>query len=219
MEVIMNKILTFIVTLFFIFPVIGFSENNTTINERKLAPFNTVPLPNDTQLSPSIREALKQNPPINVFRMLANVPQSFAPFMALAKSLLVQGKFNPRVREIATMRVAYLTHSKYEWHQHAFLAKANGVTEKELTIIRSENPVHNLDEEGNFVCQVTDELTRKSELTDKTFKQVYGRYGVEKGSELVLVISYFNMLARFLNGTRVQIEATNPLEGHASPVN
>jgi 4-carboxymuconolactone decarboxylase len=209
--------------LFFLFGLLCINVSGvfakTTGNTEKLAGFDTVPLPMDAQLPLSIQETLKQNPPINVFRMLANVPPSFPPFMALAKSLLSQGKFNPRLREIATMRVAYLTHAKYEWHQHSFLAKANGVTEKELVIIGSENPVRKLDEEANFVCKVADELTQTATISDATFKQLYGRYGVENGSELVLVISYFNMLSRFLNATRVQIEATNPLEGHASPVN
>lgn len=213
----MKKFFVLFLTLSFIMPLLTLADD--IANPEKMASFNTVPLPSDSKLPPSIQTILKQNPPINVFRMLANVPQSFPSFMALAKSLLSEGKFNPRLREIATMRVAYLTHADYEWHQHSFLAKANGVTEKELQVIRTENPVHSLGEEANFVCKVADELTQTATLTDKTFKQLYGRYDVEKGTELILGISYFNMLSRFLNATRVTVEATNPLAGHASPVN
>ncbi len=183
------------------------------------ASFNTVPLPADDQLPPAIQQKLKQLPPINVFRMVANVPQTFIPFVDMATSLLKDGKFNPKLREMAILRVAYLTNAPYEWHQHSFIAKANGVTEQEMNIIRTENPVHSLNEEENFICNVTDELTKNANLTDATFKKLYGRYDTERATEIIYDISFFNMLSRFLNGTRVQIEPTNPLAGHTSPVN
>jgi hypothetical protein len=30
-------------------------------------------------------------------------------------------------------------------------------------------------------------------------------------------VSFMNMLGRYINATRVQIEASDPLEGHSSP--
>ena len=175
------------------------------------------PLPTDAELSPDIQAALKQLPALNVFRMVTIVPQAFKPFISMAKALLTEGKFDSKLRETAILRVAYLTHASYEWHQHAFIAQTVGVTDKEMNIIRTQNPVRGLSEEGNFVCQVADELTKNATLSDKTFKELYERYDREKATELVFDISFFNMLSRMLNATRVQIEPTNPLQGHASP--
>lgn len=194
-------------------------QADSKMNNNKLADFNTAPMPTDAQLTPAMQAELKQLPPLNVFRMMTNVPQSFGPFIQMVKSLINHGTLNPRLREIAILRTAYLTHAPYEWHQHVFIAKANGVTDKEIAALNKENPVHSLDEEANFVCKVTDELTKNVNLSDKTFKQLYGRYDNHKASELILAISFYNMVSRFLNGTRVQIEKTNPLEGHASPLN
>jgi alkylhydroperoxidase family enzyme len=64
--------------------------------------------------------------------MVTIVPQTFEPFINMVKSLLVEGKFNPKLRETAILRVAYLTHASYEWHQHSFIAKANGAPRMKL---------------------------------------------------------------------------------------
>jgi len=180
--------------------------------------FSSVPLPKKEQLPPAIRATLDQLPSLDIFLMLANVPASFHPYLQLVKSLYNDGKLNPRLRQLAILRQAHLLQSQYEWHQQVFLSKANGVKDQEIKAIKSENPVVSLGEEENFICQVSDELTLKAQLTDATFKELYERYSVEVGTELILCISYANMLGRFINATRIQIEKTNPLEGLSSPM-
>ena len=165
--------------------------------------FQSIPLPKDEQLPESIRKTLAQLPALNVFRMLGNIPNSFHPYVQLAKSLLGEGKFNPRLRQIAILRQAHLLQSRYEWHQHVFLSRANGVTDQEMKIIKGENPVKSLGEEENFMCQVSDEITLHAKLTDTTFEQLFKHYSIELGSELILCLSYVNMLGRFINCTRV----------------
>lgn len=177
----------------------------------------SVPLPKDEQLLESIRKTLSQLPALNVFRMLGNIPKSFHPYVELARSLLGEGKFNRRLRQIAILRQAHLLKSDYEWHQHVFLSKANGVTDKEIEVIRSENPVTSLGKEEIFLCKVSEEITLNARLSDATFDELFKRYSIELGSELILCLCYVNMLGRFINCTRVQIEPTNPLEGRGSP--
>jgi alkylhydroperoxidase family enzyme len=181
--------------------------------------FKSIPLPKNEELPESVQKTLNNLPALNVFRMLANIPHSFHPYIQLAKSLLGEGKFNPRLRQIAILRQAHLLHSFYEWHQHVFLSRANGVKDHEMEILRSENPVKSLGEEENFLCRISDEITLNGNLTDETFQQLFKRYSVPLGSELILCLSYVNMLGRFINCTRVQIEDTNPLEGRTSPTN
>lgn len=181
--------------------------------------FNSIPLPKDEQLPESIKKTLAHLPALNVFRMLANVPNCFQPYVQLAKSLLGEGKFNFRLRQIAVLRQAHLLQSRYEWHQHVFLSRANGVKDSEMEKIKTENPVKSLGEEENFLCRVSDEITLQARLTDATFAELFKRYSIELGTELILCLCYVNMLGRFINCTRVQIEDTNPLEGRSSPTN
>ncbi len=167
-----------------------------------------IPLPTDDQLPADIRETLGNLPPVNIFRMLANAPASFDGFLHLAGSILMQSEFDARKREIAILRVAHVTGSSYEWTQHVRLAQMIGVTQEEIDRIGADGPVQGLDAEGSLLCRVADEISRDIRLSDDALDAILTRYGVRQATELILCCSYFNMLSRFLESTRVEIEST-----------
>ncbi|MBW2060704.1 MAG: carboxymuconolactone decarboxylase family protein [Deltaproteobacteria bacterium] len=165
-----------------------------------------LPLPKDDDLPSDIRETLSTLPPLNVFRMTANAPASFKGFLELATSILLRSEFDVRKREIAVLRVAHVTRSNYVWTQHVRVAKTAGVTEDEITMIAKEDPVVSLDAEGNLLCRVADEISRDIRLSDEALAQILDSYGVRGAAELILCLSYFNMLSRFVESTRVELE-------------
>ena len=167
-----------------------------------------IPLPENDQLSAEIRETLAKLPPLNVFRMVANAPASFRGFLELATSILTKSEFDVRKREIAVLRVAHVTHSNYEWIQHVAVARRAGVRDEEMAVIAAEDPVRSLTEEDNLLCRVADEISREVRLSDEALEQIVDRYGVRQATELILCVSYFNMLSRFLESTRVALEQT-----------
>ncbi|MBL7176917.1 MAG: carboxymuconolactone decarboxylase family protein [Desulfobacteraceae bacterium] len=164
-----------------------------------------IPLPKDADLPKDIQERLSSFP-MNVSRMIANAPASFAGFMELASSILFKSEFDPRKREIAVLRVAHVTRADYEWTHHVTVAKRTGITDEEINKIASENPVSSLDEEGNLLCRVADEISLDVRLSDDALTQILDRYGIRGATELILCCSYFNMLSRFLESTRVELE-------------
>lgn len=170
-----------------------------------------IPLPDDKSLSPEAREILASVPPLNVFRMFANAPASFKSINDFARSILLESEFDPRKREIAVLRVAHVTHSHYEWTQHVTVAKMTGVTDDEIDAIAQEDPVTSLDDESNLLCRVADEISRDVRLSDEALSWILDRYGVRGATELILCVSYFNMISRFLESTRVELETGNVL--------
>lgn len=165
-----------------------------------------IPLPENDRLPDEIREALAKLPPLNVFRMVANAPASFRGFLELAMSILTKSEFDPRKREIAVLRVAHVTRSHYEWTQHVAVARRTGVRDEEIAAIAAENPVRSLGEEDNLLCRVADEISLEVRLSDEALQRIVDRYGVRQATELILCVSYFNMLSRFLESTRVALE-------------
>jgi alkylhydroperoxidase family enzyme len=176
-----------------------------------------VPLPDDSQLSPDIVATLRRLPPLNVFRMMANAPASFQPLIDFATSILLRSEFDRRKREIAVLRVAHVTRSTYEWTQHVAVAKSVGVIDDEIAKIAIDAPVSALDEEGNLMCRVADEISRDVRLSDEALAELLNRYGVRQTVELILCCSYFNMLSRFLESTRVELEAQPVLGAPTRP--
>ena len=170
-----------------------------------------IPLPDDADLDAESLEILAKLPPLNVFRMMANAPASFRSLIEFAFSLLVTSEFDARKREIAILRVAHVTRASYEWFQHVIVAKRVGVTDQEIEKIGVDGPVVGLDEEGNLLCRVADEISNEVRLGDDALQQILDRYGTRQATELILCISYFNMLSRFLESTRVELEEESPL--------
>jgi hypothetical protein len=159
-----------------------------------------VPLPADADLAPEIQSTLKKFPPLNVFRMMANAPASFQPFIDLAFSILAFSEFDKKKRN-----------SHYEWTQHVRVAKSLGMDDEAISKIRCDGPVKALDEEGNLLCRVADEMTRDVRLSDDALEQILARYGTRQATELIICCAYFNMLSRFLESTRVELEPKPPI--------
>jgi AhpD family alkylhydroperoxidase len=124
-------------------------------------------------------------------------------------SLLFQTEFDARKREIAILRVAHVTRSRYEWHQHVTIARRVGVTDEEIAKIAVDGPVRGLDEEGNLLCRVADEISRDVRLSDEALSAILERYGRRQAVELILVCGHFNMVSRILESTRVEVRRTS----------
>ena len=172
-----------------------------------------MPMPGDDELTPEIRERLAELPPLNVFRMMARTPASFQPFLDIAFSVLFGADFDPRKREIAVLRVAHMTGSNYEWVQHVNVAKQAGLTDDEIKVIGAEGTVTGLSEEGNLLCRVADEISRDVRLSDGALARIIELYGAQQAAELILCCSYFNMLSRVLESTRVPLEDSPVVTG------
>jgi 4-carboxymuconolactone decarboxylase len=168
-----------------------------------------IPLPTDDELAPEDRELLRKVPPLNVFRMVAGTRRGLRPFLQLGGAVL-SSSLDPRRREIAVLRVAHATGAGYERAQHERLARNAGVTDQEINAIATEEPVSSLDEEANLICRVADEMSREVRLSDDALEQIIDRYGPREAAEVILLVSYYNMVSRFLESTRVELEEEPP---------
>jgi alkylhydroperoxidase family enzyme len=173
-----------------------------------------IPLPADEELPQEIRDALATLPPLNVFRMVAALPESFRPFLQLGGSLLGDEAMDARIREIAILRVAHVTRASYEWAQHEQLGRNVGVTDAEIEAIRGDDDVDRaLGPEEALACRVADEISRDVRLSDAALDLLLDRYGTHGACSLILCVSYYNMVSRFLESTRVPIESEAFLSG------
>jgi 4-carboxymuconolactone decarboxylase len=164
-----------------------------------------LPLPADEDLPEEIREVLGGLPPLNVFRAVAAVPKSFRPFLQLGGSLLGGPEIDAKNREIAILGVAKETGAGYEWAQHEQLARNVGVSEAEIEAIQAQDPA-GLDADGALAFRAATEISRDVRISDDALAALVARWGEAGAAELILCISYYNMVSRFLESARVEIE-------------
>ena len=165
-----------------------------------------IPFPKDVDLDSGTKEILSLLPPLNLFRMLGNAPASIKEFLDMGGSILMRSEFDARKREIAILRVAHANKAPYVWHHHVAIGKTTGITDEEIEKIACEGPVKALDEEGNLLCRVAEEISLDVRLSDDALSQIVERYGNRGATELILCCCWFNLAARFTESTRVEVE-------------
>ena len=171
-----------------------------------------IDLPTLEELPRETADLLRLLPPLNAFRMMALVQNSFKGFLDLAGSVLSGEDFDARLREIAILRVAGVLDCEYAWSHHVTVGLMTGLSDKDIEIIKKEDPVSSLDEEGNLLCRVADEITRDGRLSDAMLLEIKNRYGNKEAAALILCCSYFNMLARCLQSMRVPLETDKEVD-------
>jgi alkylhydroperoxidase family enzyme len=162
--------------------------------------------PKDEDLDPELRELISVLPPLNLFRMLGNAPASIKEFLEMGGSILMRSQFDARKREIAILRVGHVNNAPYVWHHHVEIGKTTGITDEEIEKIACDGPVTSLDEEGNLLCRVAEEISRDVRLSDEALAQIVERYGNRGATELILCCCWFCLAARFTESTRVEVE-------------
>ena len=177
-----------------------------------------LPLPTDAELPADATRILGTLPPLNVFRAVARIPAALRPFLQLGGALLAGEHLTAAEREVAILRVAYLTEAPYERHQHEQLARLAGLTQSEIDATALEHPAAQLGPDHALICRATDEITTSVRLADDTLALVRRRWQDPGARELILVVAYYNMVSRFLESARVPLENHDLLgEGFARP--
>jgi alkylhydroperoxidase family enzyme len=143
---------------------------------------------------------------LNINKMMAHAENSARHFMRLGNSLLTQAKLDARLRELAILRIAILCKSQYEWYQHELLAKQVGVSEKQIAElqVRTDSAVFN--EQEQAVLRYTEEVTLQIKSSDQAFAALAGFLSHRELVELTLTIGFYNLVARFLENTEVEVE-------------
>lgn len=171
-----------------------------------------VPYPNPATLPEAMRQKIGDNP-ANVTRMLAGASEPvFNGFAILSSAFTVGGSPLPaKLREIAILRVGYLSNSAYEVFQHEALARYVGLSEAQIDAIKSGVAAAVLGEAGAAVLAYTDDLVKNVRARDETLAGVREHLDDTQVIDLTLVTGMYMMVSRFLETTGVEID-TAPID-------
>ncbi len=143
---------------------------------------------------------------LNVGRMIANSNAAFKPFNQLGGALIGKAKLDPKLREIAILRTAKVSHSVYEWTQHVPMAKHVGVTDAQVAAMDNWQGASCFNEAERAVLRFTDELGAKEKGSREALEALKKNLGPAEIVELILSIGVWGMVARLLETTEVDLE-------------
>ena len=164
-------------------------------------PYSTV----DTQ-SAETRDLLSKLAPLNIFKMMANAPHMVRPFVDLGGAFLFDGLLNPIDREIAILRVGYLSGASYETAQHEKIGRDIGMNDALIDAVKTGPTSSDLTPHQSQLMAYVDDLVANVRASDATFTPMLDALGIAATQELTLITGYYMMVCRFLETFDVEIE-------------
>jgi len=166
-----------------------------------------IPLPTSSDpdgLAPELVKKLEGMPPLNVPWMLARTGWLEEIMATLAAMFRPQG-FPARDREIMALRISTLLGAEYPVPQHRVFARAAGLTDDEIQAV-IDRDYSKLDAWTVELCNLCEEISNKVTLSEASVQRLSDHYGRNAAVQAIWLMSWFNMLARFVSSTRIPIE-------------
>lgn len=169
------------------------------------------PLPAD-QWDDAVQQALavmlpaeRRNPDdaSNILTTFVRHPALTKAFLKFNVHLLFNSTLAPRLRELAILRVAHRTDSKYEWVQHVKIGMREGLTKEEIAAVQRGEAA---DEFDRTVLTGVDELMDTYELSDQTWSALGERLDERQRMDFVFTIGCYITVAMALKTFGVELE-------------
>jgi alkylhydroperoxidase family enzyme len=153
-----------------------------------------------------VARVLERLPELAIFRMVGHADTAFVPWLRFGGALLDPAGFDPRLRELAILRVARLTPGAgYEWTQHVAIARQTGLSDEEIGALeRGDHGGFGGDE--RLVLELTEQVVRDASPDDRTLAAFLERFSPAELMHLLLVIGQYMMLGRVMATTGLEPE-------------
>ena len=170
-----------------------------------------IPYAKPEDMTPETRAAVEKAP-INVMRMLAGTsPAVFEAYGKYAAAFFAPGGLAPDLRELAILRVGYLSHAAYETNGHEEFARKVGLDEGHIAAIRhgGQHP-DTLSPVQQAVLDFTEEVTLKVRASDAALDAVRHHLGDRQVLDLIMLIGLYMTVCRLLETTGVEPDPVSP---------
>ncbi|MBS3960539.1 MAG: carboxymuconolactone decarboxylase family protein [Sandarakinorhabdus sp.] len=140
-------------------------------------------------------------------KIMANHPPLSLAFGAWNRFVMQELALDPRLREIAILRVANRYDSAYELHHHAKIGLAVGLSEEQVAAT-AEGPQASIwSDTERLVVQAVDDMIDRAETSDATWNGLMQALGPRRLMELLYAIGTYAMTAWIFNSMRVPVES------------
>ena len=143
---------------------------------------------------------------LNLFKVMAHCPKVGRDFLRLGNSILLKGSLDPRLREMAILRVGALAKAHYEWIQHVPIGRRVGLSEQQIEALPSWRDSPHFNDYERAVLQYTDEVAGNIRASEDAFKVIAAFLTEEQIVELTTTIGYYGMVCRILETLEIELE-------------
>ena len=140
-----------------------------------------------------------------LYQALANSPRLLRRFLEMGAEFRTPGVLPARWKEVAVLTVARVTGAETMRVSHQPLARAAGLSAEEVTAM-AEGQTSAFDQPDLAIIAFAKAATLDVHVADDTWAAVADFLNAEQLAELVLVVAFYNMVARFLGPVEVDLD-------------
>jgi alkylhydroperoxidase family enzyme len=120
------------------------------------------------------------------------------------ETFLVDGRLDPRLRELVILRIAWLCEQPFEWGSHYRLARRLGVSDDDVLAARIGPAAPRLGQTERTLLSAADEVVELGRITEETYARCRAVLGDSEASalELLHLTAGYRMMATILSTTR-----------------
>ncbi len=143
-----------------------------------------------------------------IFQVLLNHPLLARAVNDLLATMLWHGSLDARLRELAIMRIGWLTASDYEWTRHWRVALGLGVSAEDLLGVRDWQAHNGFGPTERAVLAATDDVVRDGLVSAESWRACERELGPDPAVlvEMVTAIGAWRMIASILRSLEVPLE-------------
>jgi alkylhydroperoxidase family enzyme len=163
------------------------------------------------QATPEYRDMLKGRYNLNLYRMLPHATTIAPGFLRMGGAILRESAIDPQLREIAILRVGFLSKASYEVHQHKRVARRVGLSDAKIAALENDPQSAVFSSLEKLVIRYTDEVVANVKASDALFDELLAQLDHRRMAELTLTIGFYMAVSRFLENFEVEIEPQPPV--------
>jgi len=129
-------------------------------------------------------------------------------------TIFYNGTIPKRERELAVLRLAWLSGAPYEWGEHVDIGKRYGVTAEEIERVTQGSSAAGWSEHDAAVVRGVEELLENKILTDDTWDTLAKSWSEQQLMEFPMLVGAYLATAFQQNSLRLRLAPDNPGLSH-----
>ena len=146
---------------------------------------------------------------MDALKILIRHAELYLAHMGVAKKFLSDGEMSIRDRELAVLRIAWLSQAPFEWGSHVKISKRNGITEEEIERATEGSSAPGWSKRDRAIIRAMEELHVDSMISDETWADLQEFYNDKKLIELVVLAGQYKTIAYYQNALSVPLPEGN----------
>ena len=142
-------------------------------------------------------------------RTIIKHPALFRAHMEMG-DVVFQGCIPKRERELAVLRIGWLSRAPYEWGQHVIIAKRLNMTTEEIRRVTEGSSAPGWTDHEAAILRGVEELLADQALSDKTWDTLAATWNEQQLIEYLMMVGHYVAAAFVQNSLRIRLAEGNP---------